>query len=79
MSTLLEKAKKVASPRSPDCGRKSQNRDEMLELAIAFANHEITSTQVASAIGCAAGGVYSSLAQALMYAVRHRRYRLEKL
>ncbi len=80
--TLLEKAKSsVILPKKSD-GRVKHNWEELVELAIAYANGEVKGPQVKEALrtgdSCKTN-IQSLLASTLMSAVRRGEIRVEKV
>lgn len=78
--TLLEKAQSIATK----LGTKQDNRikydrDELLDLAIAYGNREITSTQIRAALELGQKtNVQSVMANAVMGAFRQGRLEVKK-
>lgn len=69
--TLLEKAKAARKPKP--------QRDMRVELAVAYANHEVAPFQVAAAIGIRETSVPSTMGATLITAIRRGEYRLVKV
>lgn len=74
MASLLEQAK--AAPTSNTRSASAKKLNEVTELAVAFANHEVTSAQAAHALGIARVNVSNRLACRLMTAIRNGEIRL---
>lgn len=74
MTTLLDKAR--ATPTTT--GRTGENRKEMTELAVAYATGEITTAQVAEALGMKRTHVASKMAMRLLGAARRGEIAIEK-
>lgn len=73
--SLLTKVKSQSSAKESN---RSEASDEMVEVAIAYAKHEVTANQIKKALGLKPGQVAQKIRHALFSAIRTGRLVLKK-